>query len=176
MPRTPSRLLPATRRRLAALAALPLAGLLAACSWNDGIGCTGTFEPGAASLWLACERAPLGGPPLDLVLTNDTAEPLWTYHHCGGSVPWAARREAGGAWTPLLPPGFSLPLACEHVEVLPPGQSLELSLPTAGLGRPGDYRAETVIGWACGDLHDPRFLPSSCERTELLTSRPVELR
>ena len=162
------------RRLLAALAALPLAGLLCACTWNDGSGCTGAPVPGVASLWLDCEEAPLDGPPLSLALTNDSGETLWTYHHCEEAVPWPARREADGTWTALLPPAFSLPLACEHVEVLEPGESLELSLPVTSLA--GTYRAETVVGWACGDLHDPRFLPGTCERTELVVSAPVELR
>jgi hypothetical protein len=161
------------------VALLALVALAGAGCWGGGPTeptCGPQPVPGAVTLTSeACVHS-LGESWVPLALRNDTAERIWFFHDCADEVPWLSRLEADGTWRRLLPEGFSLPLSCEHVHDLMPGTAEAQLASTLRAPGPGTYRAEMVIAWGCGDIHDPHHVLHSCERVEYLSSAPFELR
>lgn len=156
--------------------ALFVAAVGLGCGGPTDTDCDGAPEPGAVSLWTACGMSSLGAGSVPLVLTNLTAEPIWFYHECRDEVPWPEMLQDDGTWLRLLPDDFFLPISCQHVVQLAAGDSMELSMSTQHVERPGVYRAEMVVARGCGDVHDPQHVNHECEHVDFLSSAPFDLR
>ncbi len=147
------------------------------CGSNNGRGvpCDGAPVAGTVSLWTECEADGRASRPLEFYLTNDSSETVWYLDHCSESVPWLARSEGDGTWTPLVPDDYWPALDCEHVEFLEPGESLALLVPVEGLQQDGTHRVEQQVARGCVDVHDPRHWASGCETISLVVSEEFEL-
>lgn len=147
------------------------------CGSNNGVGafCDGAPLSEALSFWTECEPGGLADQPLEFYLTNDSSETIWYLEQCGESVPWLARRESDGSWTPLVPEDYWPALDCEQVEALEPGESLALLVPVGDVEQDGTHRLEQQVARGCVDAGAPRHWASACESISLLVSEEFEL-